>query len=71
MPAGMSKRCIQIRPASGIIYQYHQCYCSAPEHIKGIEAFLQNVTFKMKDKEPVNRKQAIEHEAGANDGRDR
>lgn len=64
MPGRMFKRCIQVCPASGIIHQYHKCYSSAPENIKGIEAFLQDITFGRKDKEPVNRNQDIESTAG-------
>ena len=60
MPGRMFKRSIQVRPASGIIHQYHKSNRSAPENIEGIEAFLQDITFDRKDKEPVNRKQAIE-----------
>ena len=57
MPGRMFKRSIQVRPASGIIHQYHKSNRSAPENIKGIEAFLQDITFDRKDKEPDNRNQ--------------
>ena len=59
MPGRMFKRCIQISPATGIIYQDHKCHCCTTENIKGVEAFLQADTFIGKDKEPVNRKQDI------------
>lgn len=60
----MFKRGIQVWPASGIIHQDHKSNRSAPENIKGIEAFLQDITFVRKDKEPVNRNQDIESTVG-------
>ena len=60
----MFKGSIQVWPASGIIHQYHKSDRSAPENIKGIEAFLQDITFDRKDKEPVNRNQDIESTPG-------